>query len=175
MLLKDTYQAVADWEHTLARMCLGQSGISSIERPPYLQQTPFENNVGLLKGEQLRNPHSRNYDQEHERAVGLVHMIEYHLEVARLKRYFRLNGMPVWKLNAGSGIVVQVAPFLRAAADATHGSAYVVQDRRRVAFFLLVEDICRSGVQMSHRRHWANLGTRCLRRVYRQKFRADAR
>jgi hypothetical protein len=60
MLLKRICQAVADWEHTLAHMCLWQSEISALEGSPDMRLAV---DIGPLKGEQLRTPYSRNCDQ----------------------------------------------------------------------------------------------------------------
>ena len=51
MLLKGIRQAVADRDHTLTGVCLGQSEIASIERSPYMQQASLEIKVRPLKAQ----------------------------------------------------------------------------------------------------------------------------
>jgi len=140
MPLKGIRQAITDRDHALAGVRLGKSEIASIERSPDMQQTPFEVDIGPLKAKQLRDPHPCNPDQEDERAMWFLHMVQYNLEMLGLECYLGLNGMPVRKPNAGSRIVLQVTPLFCAATDATHRSAYVVQHRGGVAFGLLVEE-----------------------------------
>jgi hypothetical protein len=46
-----------------------------------------------------------------------LHMVQYNLEMLGLECYLGLNGMPVRKPNAGSRIVLQLAPLFCAVTD----------------------------------------------------------
>lgn len=75
----------------------------------------------------------------------LFQMVQHYLEVLRLKRHLGLNAVPLREPNAGTRVIFQIAPFLRAGTYAAHRSAYVVQNRRCVTFSLFVEEYLQIG------------------------------